>query len=315
MSAAPPSGLVVRDACPSDAQVIRDVVVEAFLDRPRLDPPTTATDETVHSVREALESYGGVVAELEGQVVGALLLAREADVLTLRRVATRPGYRRRGVAGAMAAHAEARAQRIGVRVVALSARPELPATVGFWRNRGFTQTGRRGHLLDLAKPAPVSIVLPDAAATRRLGARIAGLLHAGDLVVLAGELGAGKTTLAQGLGAALGVRGEVTSPTYVIARVHPSTSGGPDLVHVDAYRLGGQLEVDDLDLDASVEESVTVVEWGEGKVEALAEDRLEVRIDRDAPGGRLAVVRGIGRRWLDAVDGLTELASIAWPTC
>jgi tRNA threonylcarbamoyladenosine biosynthesis protein TsaE len=198
---------------------------------------------------------------------------------------------------------------MGAHVLALWARPELPATVAFWRHRGFVVTGQRGHLLDLAKPVPVTVALPDAAATRALGTRLAGLLRAGDLVVLAGELGAGKTTLAQGLGAALGVRGEVTSPTYVISRVHPSISGGPDLVHVDAYRLGGAVEVDDLDLDASLEDSVTVVEWGEGKVEALAEDRLEVRLDRDAPGGRAAVVRGVGRRWLDAVDGLAELSA------
>ena len=102
-------------------------------------------------------------------------------------------------------------------------------------------------------------------------------------MLLSGELGAGKTTLARGLGAGLGVRGDVTSPTFVIARVHPSLTGGPALVHVDAYRLGGLAEVDDLDLDASLDESVTVVEWGEGKVEGLAEDRLEVVA---APGQR-----------------------------
>ena len=84
-------------------------------------------------------------------------------------------------------------------------------------------------------------------------------------MVLSGELGAGKTTFTQGLGAGLGVRGDVTSPTFVIARVHPSLSGGPALVHVDAYRLGGIDELDDLDLDASLDEAVTVVEWGEGR--------------------------------------------------
>ena len=118
-----------------------------------------------------------------------------------------------------------------------------------------------------------------------MGATIAGWLAPGDLVVLSGGLGAGKTTLTQGLADGLGVRGPVTSPTFVIARVHPSLVGGPALVHVDAYRLGSLDEVDDLDLDASLEESVTVVEWGEGRVEALAESRLEVSLTVDSTSG------------------------------
>jgi tRNA threonylcarbamoyladenosine biosynthesis protein TsaE len=114
------------------------------------------------------------------------------------------------------------------------------------------------------------------AVARRLGQR----LRAADLVILSGELGAGKTTFAQGLAQGLGVRGPITSPTFVIARVHPSLVGGAPLVHVDAYRLGSLAELDDLDLDASVEESVTVVEWGEGKAEVLAGERLAIRIER-----------------------------------
>jgi tRNA threonylcarbamoyladenosine biosynthesis protein TsaE len=115
---------------------------------------------------------------------------------------------------------------------------------------------------------------------RDLGRRLAGVLRAGDLVILSGDLGAGKTTFTQGVGAGLGVRGDVTSPTFVISRVHPSLGGGPPLVHVDAYRLGGIEELDDLDLDTSLEDAVTVVEWGEGVAEGLAETRLEVRITR-----------------------------------
>ena len=111
-----------------------------------------------------------------------------------------------------------------------------------------------------------------------LGRRLARVLLPGDLVVLSGDLGAGKTTLVQGIGAGLGVRGPITSPTFVIARVHPSLSGGPALVHADAYRLDSPAEVDDLDLDASLETSVTVVEWGGGLVEDLAPDRLDVGI-------------------------------------
>ncbi|MGO4245441.1 tRNA (adenosine(37)-N6)-threonylcarbamoyltransferase complex ATPase subunit type 1 TsaE, partial [Janibacter sp. RAF20_2_2] len=108
----------------------------------------------------------------------------------------------------------------------------------------------------------MSLLLPDTDATTALGRRLATLLRAGDLVVLTGGLGAGKTTLTRGLGAGLGVRGAVTSPTFVIARVHPSLVGGPELVHVDAYRLGGAAELDDLDLDSELDEAVTVVEWG-----------------------------------------------------
>src|SRR5258707_13984474 len=136
---------------------------------------------------------------------------------------------------------------------------------------------------------------------RALGQRIATLLGAGDLVVLSGPLGAGKTTLVQGIGQGLHVRGPVTAPRFVLARVHPPLSGGPGLVHVDAYRLGSVAEVDDLDLDASLEDCVTVVEWGEGLVEELADDRLEVTITMPPAGEpgemRWVTVAGIGGRW------------------
>jgi tRNA threonylcarbamoyladenosine biosynthesis protein TsaE len=135
---------------------------------------------------------------------------------------------------------------------------------------------------------------------RAYGARLAARLRPGDLLVLSGPLGAGKTTLVQGIAEGLKVRGPITSPTFVIARVHPSLREGPPLVHVDAYRLGGDLEVDDLDLDASLEESVTVVEWGEGLVEGLADDRLEIHIDRETgEEARLVTLRGVGPRWAD----------------
>ncbi|WP_412077086.1 tRNA (adenosine(37)-N6)-threonylcarbamoyltransferase complex ATPase subunit type 1 TsaE [Streptomyces xanthophaeus] len=158
----------------------------------------------------------------------------------------------------------------------------------------------------------VTISSPDA--MRELGRRIADLLRPGDLVLLTGELGAGKTTLTRGLGEGLGVRGAVTSPTFVIARVHPSLGDGPPLVHVDAYRLGGGLdEMEDLDLDVSLPESVVVVEWGDGKVEELSDDRLHVVIAR-AVGHeevlddvRQVSLRGVGARW-SAGAGLEALA-------
>ena len=133
---------------------------------------------------------------------------------------------------------------------------------------------------------------------RGLGRRLAADLRAGDLLVLSGPLGAGKTTLVQGIGEGLGVRGPVTSPTFVIARVHPSVRGGPALVHADAYRLGGVAEIDDLDLDSDAASSVTAVEWGEGLAEGLSEDRLEVSIE--LTGDRRTVrISGVGSRWAD----------------
>ena len=112
------------------------------------------------------------------------------------------------------------------------------------------------------------------------GAALADLLGPGDVLILDGPLGAGKTTFTRGLGRGLGVRGPITSPTFVIARVHPSLVGGPSLVHVDAYRVESLDDVDALDLDASVEDSVTVVEWGLGRVEQLSESYLLIHLDR-----------------------------------
>ncbi|WP_347125926.1 tRNA (adenosine(37)-N6)-threonylcarbamoyltransferase complex ATPase subunit type 1 TsaE [Microbacterium sp. SY138] len=112
----------------------------------------------------------------------------------------------------------------------------------------------------------------------QLGVRIGEQLEAGDLLVLTGPLGAGKTTFTRGLAEGLGVRGPVQSPTFVIARTHPSLVGGAPLVHVDAYRLGSAAELDDLDLD--LERSVVVVEWGRGMAEELADSWWDVEVER-----------------------------------
>jgi tRNA threonylcarbamoyladenosine biosynthesis protein TsaE len=144
--------------------------------------------------------------------------------------------------------------------------------------------------------------LPTPDDTRALGVELAGLLRAGDLVVLVGPLGAGKTALTQGIGQGLGVREPVTSPTFVIARVH--TAGRLPLVHVDAYRLGSVADVDDLDLDASTDEAVTVVEWGQGLVEQLADEHLEVRLEREDDDVRTAVLVPHGPSWTERLgDG------------
>ncbi|MCO4236003.1 tRNA (adenosine(37)-N6)-threonylcarbamoyltransferase complex ATPase subunit type 1 TsaE [Pseudarthrobacter sp. MDT3-28] len=163
--------------------------------------------------------------------------------------------------------------------------------------------------------------------THALGAALGAELQAGDLLVLTGELGAGKTTFTQGLGEGLGVRAGIISPTFVLVRIHPNLPdgprpGGPDLVHVDAYRLGSASEIDDIDLENTLDSSVTVVEWGRGRVEHLSESRLEVDLHRaiglDAIGAaepmpghteildfdtedfdepRTIVLRGFGPRW------------------
>ena len=129
-------------------------------------------------------------------------------------------------------------------------------------------------------PAKRVVATPEGMHT--LGIELAAILRAGDLVVLSGPLGAGKTTLTRGIGDGLQVRGPVTSPTFVLARTHPSLVGGAPLVHVDAYRLGSALELDDLDID--FERSVVVVEWGSGMLDGVAESWLEVQIER--PMGR-----------------------------
>ncbi|PPK97581.1 tRNA threonylcarbamoyladenosine biosynthesis protein TsaE [Kineococcus xinjiangensis] len=166
--------------------------------------------------------------------------------------------------------------------------------------------------------------VPTAEAMRDLGRRLAARVRAGDLLVLSGGLGAGKTTFVQGLADGLGVRGPITSPTFVIARVHPSLVGGPALVHADAYRVGSLGELEDLDLDASLDEAVTVVEWGAGLVEDLAEARLELHLHRRTGGAaspqdphveeaevdepRHVVLRAVGARWADVDLGAVAAA-------
>ena len=167
--------------------------------------------------------------------------------------------------------------------------------------------------------ATFQVSTSDADQTRALGEDLGRILAAGDLVMLSGGLGAGKTTLTQGIGIGMGVRGRVASPTFIVARVHPSLSGGPDLIHADAYRIKDLSDLETLDLDSSLDEAVTVVEWGDGKTEAMSEERLAIEVRR-ASGGqaqrdgdvidlehmddgrRRIVLRAHGHRW----DGVLE---------
>ncbi|MFC0673048.1 tRNA (adenosine(37)-N6)-threonylcarbamoyltransferase complex ATPase subunit type 1 TsaE [Brachybacterium hainanense] len=159
-------------------------------------------------------------------------------------------------------------------------------------------------------PAPIVLATTRSQGTRDVAIALAGHLRAGDLLVLDGPLGAGKTTFTQGLGAGLGVRGPVASPTFVIARVHPNLGEGPMLVHVDAYRLAGGFDIDDLDLETELEDAVTVVEWGRDRVEHLVDSYLMIELERPAEvvdGGaddpeepRTLAVHAVGPRWDDA---------------
>jgi tRNA threonylcarbamoyladenosine biosynthesis protein TsaE len=296
----------VRVVGPESAAEVHRVVQAAFGARPALDPPTDALAASVADLAEELTAYGGLLATLDGVPVGALTFDESRPGLGLRRVGVVPDAQGRGVAGALDRAAEREARDRGQDGLRVEARLELPETVRFWEHHGLVRGERDGTTVQLARVFPWRLVVRTAEDARDLGKRLAGLLRAGDLVILTGDLGAGKTTLTQGIGAGLGVRGDITSPTFVIARVHPSLGDGPALVHADAYRLGGIEELDDLDLDTSLADAVTVVEWGEGLAEGLADERLEIRVlrtrgeessvvDHDP---REVVVAPVGLRWL-----------------
>lgn len=161
----------------------------------------------------------------------------------------------------------------------------------------------------MSAPTALDLILPTAQDTYDLGRRLAAVLRRGDLVVLTGPLGAGKTVVVKGIGDGLGVRGTVVSPTFVIARVHrPARPGGIALLHVDAYRLGSLAEVDDLDLDVDVADAVTAVEWGAGLVEQLTDAHLTIALDRDdTTDVRRATLRPHGGDWAARLAGLSGL--------
>ncbi len=274
------TALDVIDAGPEHAEAIVDIIHRSFGARPTLDPPTTALDETVESVAEALGAAGGLLVERRGEPMGALIFDESRPgALGLRRVAVDPDLQSRGVASAMVGVAEDTAEERGKDGIWLRVREELPDTVQFWTRRRYHPLGRVEPFLELGKTLWVAREVPTPEAMRDLAAKVAELVRPGDLLVLTGDLGSGKTTFTQGLGEAMRVRGPITSPTFVLARSHPSLVDGPDLVHVDAYRLGSAEEVDDLDLDASADKSVTVVEWGAGVAEQLSDSWMSVRIE------------------------------------
>ncbi|HVH21400.1 MAG TPA: tRNA (adenosine(37)-N6)-threonylcarbamoyltransferase complex ATPase subunit type 1 TsaE [Pseudonocardia sp.] len=295
--------LVVAEASVDDAAAMVEVIHAAFGARPPLDPPSTAIDETPESLAATMRQGRGIFASVGGRPAGVIVVLPEPNgVASLHRVSVHPDFQRHGIASAMVAAAEELAAVDGSSTVELFARGEFAALVAFWQHRGYVPDREAPHGVILTKPLPLAIPVNSGEAMRALGARLAHLLRPGDLVIASGDLGAGKTTLTQGIGRGLGSAGPIISPTFVLSRVHPSATGRPTLVHVDAYRLSTPAELDDLDLEATVAESVTVVEWGQGIAEGLASDRLEVDLwAGTGESDRIVVFRGVGARW-DGVD-------------
>jgi tRNA threonylcarbamoyladenosine biosynthesis protein TsaE len=301
--------LEVRRVGPEYAPRVLAVVRAAFQARPPLDPPAAALTETEESMAGMLGKGGGLLVTLDGADVGALVLDPVGTTMYLRRFGVTPFAQGLGIARVLIDEAVDAAH--GFDDLTVVARLELPKTRRFWERQGFREILRDPPNVELRRPLRTFLFdAPDAETMRELGAALAEQLTAGDLIVLSGELGAGKTTFTQGIGAGLHVRGAVTSPTFVIAREHPPLNSGPSLVHVDAYRLGGIDELDDLDLDTSLDDAVTVVEWGEGVAEGLAESRLEIRIiraladedeesDSDEYDPRRVLMTPIGPRWYE----------------
>jgi tRNA threonylcarbamoyladenosine biosynthesis protein TsaE len=304
------SDLVVSIASPQDAAAMVEVIHSAFGARPPVDPPSTAIEETAETLAASLRRGSGIFAQVGGRPAGVVLVLPANDgIARFSRVSVHPELQRHGIASMMVTAAEELAAIQGFKQVELFSRSEFPEYIAFWQHRGFLVDRGVPHGVILAKSLPLAIKVPTSDAMVRLGERLAQLLERGDVIIAGGDLGAGKTTLTQGIGRGLGSEGRIISPTFVLSRIHPSAIGRPTLMHVDAYRLSTSYELDDLDLDAAVPDSVTVVEWGQGIADGLADDRLEIDIwtstadlsavDEDSE--RIVTIRTVGGRWR-AVD-------------
>ena len=295
----------VRLATAADAPGMLRVSQIAFAARRPVDPPAAALCDTLADVERALGEGWGVCAFDGDRIVGGLLVTRDGETATLRRVSVLPGHAGRGIAKAMVDGAISLAADAGLRQAEVLCRQEFPELVGWWRDHGFGLLRETPAGLVLGRDLPVIVTIATPEAMHDLGIRLAGLLRPGDVIIATGGLGAGKTTLTQGIGEGLRVDGPVISPTFVLSRIHPSRDGGPALVHVDAYRMADADELADIDLDATLPRSVTLVEWGEGIAEWLSEERLLIDIDRDAGDEtRIVTLTGTGPRWAGALEPL-----------
>ena len=283
-----------------------EVIHSAFDARPPVDPPSAAAHETAETLADSLHRGSGILAQVGGRPAGVIVVLPSGQgVARFTRVSVHPDLQRHGIASAMVAAAEELAAIHGFEHAELFVRAEFPEFITFWQHRGFAVARTAAHGVILTKALPLAIKIPTSDAMVRLGERLAQLLKRGDVILAAGDLGAGKTTLTQGIGRGLGSEGPIISPTFVLSRIHPSSTGRPTLMHVDAYRLATASELDDLDLDATVADSITVVEWGQGIAEGLAANRLEIDIwtspaDFSATGDageRVVTIRTVGARW------------------
>ncbi len=297
----------VRVATHADAPEMLRVIQAAFSARRPVDPPPAALADTLASVEAALAAGWGICAEIDGQLVGCLLLHHDGQTATLQRVSVLPSATGGGIAKAIVLGAISLAVDAGCRTVELLCRREFPELVSWWGKHGFTIVRETPAGLILARDLPVARTACSAQQMQDLGAELAQVLRPGDVILAIGDLGAGKTTLAQGIGRGLRVAGPIISPTFVISRIHPSLDDGPDLVHVDAYRMADAGELADIDLDATLARSVTLIEWGQGLAEWLAEDRLEIDIDREIGDDcRRITFTGVGPRWAGALEPLRK---------
>lgn len=297
-----PTEPVFHRALPEHAAGMVEVIHAAFGNRPRVDPPSTAGTETAESVAAAVAAGSGVYATVDGRPAGAIILQMADGTAVLRRVSVHPDFQHHGIASAMVGEAELLAAEASAWTIELDARVEFPELIGYWQRRGFAIAQRQQHRAILRRRVPARIPVPTTDAMRRLGVRLAHLLQPGDVIIASGELGAGKTTLTQGIGDGLEVSGPVISPTFVLSRIHTAPGNRPDLVHVDGYRLSDAFELADLDLDESLDQSVTVIEWGEYLAETLSPHRLDITVFRSADPTdetRTVLIDPIGDRWLD----------------
>lgn len=290
----------VRRAQVADAAVVHAITQAAFAELADAVPPSDVLAENESDVAADLAASPGLLAELDGVPVAALRTAPESEAPTrlrrVRRVSVAPAGRRRGLASALLRTAASDAVGDGFTALRAAVRTALRHNHAIYDRLGWIVVDSDEHWLSYGLPLPRRV--PTEAAMHALGRSLARQLRAGDLVVLAGPLGAGKTLLARGIGAGLDVPERITSPTFVLAREH--RGGRLPLVHVDAYRLGSLAELDDLDLDTALPEAVTIVEWGAGLVEPLAEGHLLVDIARsDDPRDevRRVVLRSSGKAW------------------
>ena len=318
-----------RPATVDDAPDVHAVTQAAYGASPPLDPPSGALSESVDDVAAQLAEHGGLLGYDEARPVASLRFrdefpndsAEAPHVVWLRRVGVVPELWRHSVGTLLVSHAHAIvARRPDVGLLRIGVRKARPGSRRFWESLSYAETAPHDYWDELARVPPYFGLVTSAAEMRALGRRLATVLSPGDVVVCSGGLGAGKTTFAQGLGGGLGVTDPITSPTFVLARAHraPATS----FVHADAYRLGAVSdplgELDALDLDATLDDAVTLVEWGEGLAERLAVNRVEVRIDAtpsprpglddvdDTP--RAVVIDALGPRWagIDVRAALTR---------